>query len=221
MEKYFDLIKTFSLFEGINECDIIPLLSCLGAKTAHFEKNETIFSYSEDLLVGIVLSGKVHIIKEDYYGNRNIIANIEKGEIFGETISFANIKTLNVSAISAEKSDILCIDYRKVISPCSKTCHFHNRLIYNMVRILSLKNIYMNQKIEIISKRTTREKILAYLSQEADKAKSNTFKIPFNRQELADYLHVDRSAMSNVLCKLRDEGILNFNKNVFELKWKE
>jgi DNA-binding transcriptional ArsR family regulator len=127
------------------------------------------------------------------------------------------IKMLPVSVISSTESELLFIDCRKLAAPCSKACDFHSRLIQNMLNIISKKNVSLTQKIEFLSKRTTREKLLAYLSAEAKKAGSNRFSISFNRQELADYLFVERSAMSAELSKLRDDGILKYHKNQFEL----
>jgi CRP-like cAMP-binding protein len=119
--------------------------------------------------------------------------------------------------MAAEKSEILWINYKKIISTCSAACLFHTSLIKNLIQNLAQKNILLMQKIECITKRTTREKLLAYLSAQVSHTIGNTIQIPFNRQELADYLSVDRSAMSSELGKLRDEGILRFNKNKFEL----
>lgn len=219
MEKYLDLLKTVSLFANVDMSDIKSLLNCLSAKTERFKENETIFlAGNKAEFVGIVLSGQVQVVKEDFYGNKNIVASIEKGQLFGEAFACADLKILPVSVFSAEDSEIMLIDYRKIITTCSNTCSFHSKLIYNMLRIVANKNIILSQKIEFISKRTTKEKLLAYLSSEAKKAGSNSFSIPFSRQELADFLSVDRSAMSAKLCKLRDSGVIEFNKNKFVLK---
>jgi len=219
MEKYLDLLKTVSLFANVDMSDIKSLLNCLSAKTERFKENETIFlAGNKAEFVGIVLSGQVQVVKEDFYGNKNIVASIEKGQLFGEAFACADLKILPVSVFSAEDSEIMLIDYRKIITTCSNTCSFHSKLIYNMLRIVANKNIILSQKIEFISKRTTKEKLLAYLSSEAKKAGSNSFSIPFSRQELADFLSVDRSAMSAELCKLRDSGVIEFNKNKFVLK---
>lgn len=219
MEKYLDLLKTVSLFANVDMSDIKSLLNCLSAKTERFKENETIFlAGNKAEFVGIVLSGQVQVVKEDFYGNKNIVASIEKGQLFGEAFACADLKILPVSVFSAEDSEIILIDYRKIITTCSNTCSFHSKLIYNMLRIVANKNIILSQKIEFISKRTTKEKLLAYLSSEAKKAGSNSFSIPFSRQELADFLSVDRSAMSAELCKLRDSGVIEFNKNKFVLK---
>ncbi|MDD3704974.1 MAG: Crp/Fnr family transcriptional regulator [Clostridiaceae bacterium] len=218
MKKYLDVLKTVALFRGIEALELLPLLSCLSANRAHYEKGQTIFFSGDQIKqFGIVLSGQVQIVQDDYYGNRSILAEVSQGHLFGESFVYSEIKMLPVSVITSTESEVLFIDCRKLAAPCAKACDFHSRLIQNMLNIISMKNISLTQKIEFVSKRTTREKLLAYLSVEAKKAGSNHFSIPFNRQELADYLFVERSAMSAELSKLRDEGVLKYHKNQFEL----
>jgi CRP-like cAMP-binding protein len=218
MKNFLEVLKTVELFKGIGESDIQPLLSCLGAKINHYEKGETVFFSGESIKqFGIVLSGQVQVVQEDYYGNRSILSKIDSGSLFGESFACAEIEALPVSVITSAKSELLFIDCRALASPCARACDFHSRLIRNMLNIVAMKNISLTQKIEFTSKRTTREKLMAYLSAEAKKAGSNRFFIPFNRQELADYLSVDRSAMSAELSKLRNDGVLRFHKNQFEL----
>lgn len=218
MQKYLNVLKKLSLFEGISEENTSALLSCLNAKTVHYEKSRYVYLSGESFEgMGIVLSGSVQIIKEDYYGNRLIISEVGEAELFGETFACADIKKLPVSVYASEDSDIMFIDYRRLISPCSSTCAFHSKLIYNMVRIVAMKNIMLNEKIEVMSKRTTREKLITYLSSEAQRAKSSRFEISFNRQELADFLCVERSAMSAELSRMQADGLLKYEKNRFEL----
>lgn len=218
MERNFEILKYTSLFRGIEGAELSALLSCLGTKVAKYKKGETIFYFGERIeRFGIVLSGQAQVFYDDYYGNRNILAHIDPGNLFGESFANGEIKTLPVSVIATAESEILFIECLKIASPCSKACAFHSKLIQNMLRIVSMKNVSLMQKLEFTSKRTTREKLLSYLSLEAKKAGDSHFSIPFNRQELADYLFVDRSAMSAELSKLRDDGILKFDKNRFEL----
>lgn len=218
MKNFFEVLKTLDLFKGIDESELVPLLSCLSAKEAHYEKGQTVFLSGEKIeCFGIVLSGQVQVVQDDYYGNRSIFAKIGTGNLFGESFACAETKTLPVSVITTIESDLLFIDCHRLAAPCANACAFHRSLIQNMLNIIAMKNISLTQKMEFTSKRTTREKLMAYISAEAKKATSNQFSIPFNRQELADYLSVERSAMSAELSKLRDDGILKFNKNQFEL----
>ncbi|OPZ86615.1 MAG: Nitrogen fixation regulation protein FixK [Firmicutes bacterium ADurb.Bin419] len=218
MKKNLKILKTSPLFSDIDEKDLLTMLNCLSARKAVFTKDSYIFT-AEGIVndVGIVLSGSVNIIKEDFWGNRAILAKTQSGELFGEAFSFAGAKRLPVSVVAAEKTEVLFVDFKKITTTCSSSCNFHTQLISNILKILAQKNIMLTQKLEHIVKRTTREKLLSYLSEQAIKHASNNFTIPFNRQELADYLSVDRSAMSNELSKLRDEGILEFSKNNFKL----
>lgn len=219
MDKYLNILKNVSLFENIEKQDISSLLVCLAAKVSSYKQKEAIFIAGDKAdYIGIVLCGKVQIVKEDFYGNKNILAITQSGELFGEAFACSDIKIVPVSVFACEDCEIMFMDYRRIITMCPKTCSFHSSLIFNMLRILANKNIMLNQKIEIASKRTTKEKLLAFLSSEAKKAGSNSFSIPFDRQELADFLFVDRSAMSSELCKLRDSGMIEFNKNRFVLK---
>lgn len=218
MKKYLSILQSTALFDNIGESELNSLLSCLSAKVETFEKKQFIFFEGDKVeAMGIVLSGQVQVIKEDFYGNKNIVAVFEPGDLFAETFVCSDAKTLPVSVVSAADSEIMFVDFKKLITICGNSCVFHHRLILNMLRILANKNILLNQKMEITAKRTTREKLLAYLSAEAKKAKSASFDIPMNRQELADYLSVDRSALSAELSKLRDEGALDFHKNHFTL----
>jgi len=218
MKKYLDILKSVDLFRDIEESELQPLLSCLSAKEGHYEKGQTVFYSGESIQrFGIVLSGQVQVVQDDYYGNRSILSIIGPGSLFGESFACAEIKTLPVSVITTTESELLFINCHKLAVPCAKACGFHSKLIQNMLAIVSMKNILLTQKFEFTSKRTTREKLLAYLSAEAKKAENSRFTIPFNRQELADYLSVERSAMSAELSKLRDDGVLKFLKNQFEL----
>lgn len=206
------------LFFEISAQEMKSLLQCLNARTKTYAKDEIIFLAGDEATdIGLVLTGSVQVVKEDFFGNRTIIAQATKGELFAEAFSCTQDKVLEVSAIAMEKSEIMLIDYQRIITTCPSSCTFHTRLIKNMLGILAQKNIQLNRKIEHTSKRTTREKLMSYLMEQAKKANSNRFHIPFDRQELADYLCVERSAMSAELGRMRDEGLLSFKKNQFEL----
>lgn len=206
------------LFKEINEADLNALLHCFSAVQKQYKKNQIIFM-ADDLVdtVGIVLAGSVHVVQEDFWGNQTILAHIESSGLFGEAFSCAELDRIPVSVVAVQNSDILMIDYRKIIRTCSSSCVFHTRLIKNMLSILAKKNVLLTQKMELLTRRTTREKILSYLSAQAQQAGSATFVIPFNRQELANYLSVDRSALSKELSKMQKDGILVYKKNQFEL----
>jgi len=219
MQEYLFILKKSPLFSGIEENEAEQLLSCLGAKTAAYLKNQYIFRAGETTSsAGLVLSGSVHILKEDVWGNRGILAEAQTGDLFGETYAVLPKRPLEVSAFAAENTEILFLSMHKILTICSSACRFHTLLIQNLLSVLAQKNLMLTEKMEHLTKRSTREKLLSYLSAEAQRQQSSAFEIPYNRQQLADYLSVDRSAMSGELGKLRDEGLLRFHKNRFELK---
>jgi len=219
MQNFFEPLRQCLLFNGIHPSDLEKLLRCLQARQRVCRKNEFIFSAGDAVrAIGIVLSGAVHIQQEDYWGNRTILAHITPGGLFGEAFSCAETDSLPVSAAVAEDAEILLLDYKRIVTTCSSACAFHASLIQNMMKLLAQKNILLTQKMEIITRRTTRERLLAYLSAQAALAGKNRFTIPFNRQQLADYLSVERSAMSAELSRMQADGLLWTNKSVFELR---
>ncbi|MDR2156434.1 MAG: Crp/Fnr family transcriptional regulator [Clostridiales Family XIII bacterium] len=210
--------KNCPLFFGIDDGDLTSLLACLSGTERTYKKGETVlFAGDKPTAAGIVLSGAVHIAKEDYFGNRNIIAEIGTGGLFGEALVCAEAEAASVTVTAGGNSNILFVNYNRIITTCPSACAFHATLIRNMLRLLALKNISLVDKLEHVTKRTTQEKVLSYLSGQAQKCGSNVIEIPFNRQEMADYLSVERSALSAELSRLRDDGVIRFRKNKFEL----
>lgn len=219
MENCQDVLHICPLFKGISPEELDAMLRCLGAVTRTYQKDEYVFTAgTEAHSVGVILKGNVQAVKEDYAGNREILARLSAGELFGETFACTGISELPVSILSTDKSEILFIDYKRILTSCTSACAFHSRLIENMVRIIAEENLRLTQKIEHTMKRTIREKLLSYLSAQAVHAKSRTFVIPFNRQQLADYLSVDRSALSAELSRMREDGLLEFERSRFTLK---
>ena len=216
MRKIFDTLKSNPLFQGIAFSDFERMLGCLSARPVKYRKNDVILLSGDTVsFVGLVLTGCVRIIKESSDGNASILAELSVSEVFGEVFACAGISQSPVTVLASEDAEILVIDFKKIITTCSAACTFHARLIENMLKLLAHKNLLLNQKMDIISKRTTREKLLCFFDYQRGAARK--FTIPFNREELARYLCVDRSAMSNELSKLRNEGLISFNKNEFEL----
>ena len=196
--------------------DFEQLFNCLSVKTAYFKKDEVILLSGETInFVGLVLAGGVQIIKEDMDGRITILTELGVSEIFGEVFACAEITQSPVTIIATENAEIMLMDYKKIITSCTAACPFHARLIENMLKLIAQKNLMLNQKIDILSKRTTRDKLLSYF--DAQRGMAKKFTIPYNREELAQYLCVDRSAMSNELGKMRDEGLIKFTKSTFEI----
>ena len=218
MIDYLEALNISPLFHNIPSEDITSLLACLNANEKTYSKNTSILSCGDSINeLGIVLSGSVTIQKEDFWGNRSILAKISTGNLFAEAFASTQTEEIPINVVATEKTRILWINFKRIISPCSPACGFHKKLISNIVQILAHKNISLTEKIQHTACRTTKDKLLSYLSAQALQQKSNYFSIPFNRQELADYLNVDRSAMSKALCDLRDDEILSFQKNTFTL----
>jgi len=218
LKKYFEILKKCALFEGITEDSLLRLLPCFGARVESFDKKYTVFAEgSPARYVGIVLSGSVQIVKNDYDGNRSIVLTVGPSGLFGESFACADISEMPVSVIAAEESEIMLIDCHHILHTCSNACGHHQQMIFNLMKNLAIKNLAFHQKIEVTSKRSTREKLLTYLSLQAQRAHAKSFRIPFDRQELADYLEVERSGLSSEIGKLKREGILRCDKNFFEL----
>ena len=218
MKKYIPILKRTKLFSGVGEEDIASLLSCLGARKKEYKKGEYILREGEHISdIFILVEGKIHIQKDDYWGNRSILSVISVGEMFGEGYAAPESGALLNDVVAVEDSSVIFFDVKRILTTCSSACRFHNMIVQNMFFAISDKNRKLVQKLGHMSGRTTRAKLISYLSEEAKRQGSSAFTVPFNRQQLADYLCVDRSAMSNELCKMRDEGMIKFEKSRFEL----
>ena len=218
MEKYFSILRKCTLFNDIEDENIIPLLGCLGAKVEEYDKKYTILAEGNPAkYIGIVLSGEAQMEKVDFYGNRSIVTNISVSEIFGEAFACAGIDKIPVTVIAKEPGEIMLLDCERILHSCSNACGFHRQIIFNLMKELATKNLMFHKKIEITSQRSTREKLMTYLMQQAKSIGSDSFTVPFDRQELADYLEVERSGLSAEIGKLKKEGILDCTKNRFTL----
>ena len=218
MEKYIPILKRTQLFSGVGEEEIGAMLNCLQARLCTYKKGEYVLRQGEHLdKILVLVSGKLHIQRDDYWGNRSIINMVSIGEMFGEAYVAPESGTLMNDVLAVEDSAVIFFDVKRIITVCSAACRFHSMVVQNLFFAISDKNRKLVQKLTFMTKRTTREKLIAYLSEESKRQNSSEFSIPFNRQQLADYLSVDRSAMSNELCKMRDEGLIEFEKNYFKL----
>ncbi|MDY5345726.1 MAG: Crp/Fnr family transcriptional regulator [Eubacteriales bacterium] len=218
MEKYVNALKKSALFAGIEQNEILSLLHCVDAKVLNYKKGEFVLRQGDEMVdIALLLDGSLHIQSDDYWGNRSILGHVSGGEIFGEAYVLSHDSRILNDVVAVENSVVMFINAKRIISVCSSTCVFHTKVVQNMFLVISEKNKKLVQKLGHVCKRSIREKLNSYLSQEAKKQKSPNIIIPFNRQQLADFLSVDRSAMSNELCKMRDEGLIEFRKNYFRL----
>ena len=206
------------LFRGISECEIEELLLCLGAHERSFQKGDVIFRAGSPVNeFGLVLSGSVNIVVNLYWGNSIIFGHVGKGEVFSENYAAIPGKELLCDVVACEDTHVLFLKMQSVMTTCRKGCAYHNRIIQNMLRISAQKNLNMSSRMMHTASKSLRERLLSYLSEQALERGSAHFTIPFNRQQLADYLAVNRSAMSNELSKMQEEGLITFRKNEFIL----
>lgn len=203
------------LFENIEDNEVLELLKCIGIKTKTYKKNTLIVKAGNKIdYLGVILDGSAEITKTDLLNKKTIIEELKINDIFGHNIVCLGLNKSPVDIIAKTKCEVLFLPFEKVVNPCEKACSYHIQLIKNVMKMISKRNTFLNDKLDIIAQKTTREKILALLE---TYKKDGVFTIPYTREEMAKFLCVDRSAMSRELCKMRDEGILKFNKNQFEL----
>ena len=218
MKKYLEILKKCPLFFGIDEENLLRMLTCLGARVDHYDKSYTVMAEGGACKhIGIVLDGCVLVTGNDYYGNRSIISVINPSETFMAAFAMSGVEHLPLSVVADRPSVIMTINGEHILSTCSNNCSFHKTLIFNLMRDLARKTVEFHKRAGIISKRSTREKLLEYLMTVSKQEGKREFFIPFDRQQLADYLEVDRSGLSTEIGKLKSEGIIENKKNYFKL----
>lgn len=218
MKKYIKVLKNSKIFSGVSEEEIESMLSCLNSRIHSFKKGEYVLRQGEvisDILV--LVDGALHVQRIDYWGNLSILSHVGVGEMFGEAYIAPESGVLMNDVVAVEDSTVMLFDVRRIVTTCPSACRFHSLVVQNMFFAISEKNRRLVRKLGHMSKRTTRDKLISYLSEESKKHRSAEFTIPFTRQQLADYLSVDRSAMSNELCKMRDDGLIEFERSRFKL----
>ena len=219
MTDFFPVIKDSSLFTGILEEELAELLSCLDAKKEDFPKEAFLLRAGDKVeSIGLVLAGKALIIQEDIWGNRNIVSKIGPGQSFGEAFACVPLASANVSVVAETPVTVLYLNVNRILNICSSACRHHSLIIHNLLEEMAAKNLRFSQKLTHMGQRTTRSKLMSYLSAEAQRLGSYEFDIPFSRQQLADYLGVERSGLSVELGKLQEEGVLEYRRNHFILK---
>lgn len=206
-----ELVKS-PLFHGIESDELESLLYCLKPKIHMYEKNEYIKIAGDKFdSIGIVLQGEVTVNKENVAGNRVIVTKLEPGDMFGETLVFSSQPFWIATVQAQKKSKVIFIKGESILGECAKLCPWHKTLIQNMLRIVSEKALVLNRKVEYLSITGIREKICTYLLEQYKKSGNTTFILPMNRKELAEFLNVSRPSLSREMCRLRDEGIIDFH----------
>lgn len=218
MQNHISVLRSCPFFAGLNEDEILSILHCVQAVEIARQRGSYIFRAGDSTeVMGLVLSGTTLVIQEDLWGHRNILSKCSAGDFFGEPYAATPGAILNISVVAEEDCEILLLNVKRLLTACPAACDHHQKLIRNLVSVLANKILIFNDKVTHISKRTTREKLLSYLSAESLRQGALSFDIPFDRQQLADYLCIDRAAMSAEISKLQKEGLIKTNRNHFEL----
>lgn len=218
MDDLYPILSKCALFENIKENEYKGLLGCINSYVKNFKNDEyVIFSGNEINYVGIVLSGSIEIIKEDYAGSRHILDFLGPSDIFAEGIACTKQHISPVTVRTKQDSKILFIPFDRIIKTCSNSCGFHIQLIKNMMMLLGEKNYNMNRKMELLMLKGMREKLATFLLNESYKRQSQTFQIQLNRNELAEYLNVSRTSMCRELATMKDLGMIDFYQNSFKI----
>ena len=219
MKEFFSVIRSSLLFSGISEQEFSSMQTCLKAENKNFPKGAFVLRAGDTAeSIGLVLSGNVLIVQEDIWGNRNILSKAGPGQTFATAFACAPGSLLNTSVIAKTPVTAMFLPVKRILSVCSSACSHHSRIIRNLLGELAEKNLHFSEKLTHMGQRTTRAKLMSYFSAEAQKLGAYEFDIPFSRQQLADYLGVERSGLSLELGKMRNEGLLDFHKSHFILK---
>ena len=219
MKDFLPVIRASRLFSGVSERELEAMLACLRPETKDYPKDAFVLRAGDTAeAVGLVLSGTILMLQEDVWGNRNILSKAGPGQIFAAAYACAPGSVLNVSVLAETPVTVLFLNVGRVLTLCPAACAHHSRIIRNLLGELAGKNLRLGEKLTHMGQRTTRAKLMSYLSAEAQRLGTYELDIPFSRQQLADYLGVERSGLSLELGKMKQDGLLEFHKNHFELK---
>ena len=214
---YSSLVKT-ALFKGISQEELQSVLQCLNSTTQTYKKGEVIYRSSQVVeAVGLIVYGGVNIEYDDIWGNRSLLNHLERGEVFAETYACIPGEALMVNVVACEETCVLFLNTTQLLTTCTSACSHHNKIIRNLLEVSAEKNLSLSRRIFHTSAKTIRGRLMSYLSYQSMQEKKYSFTIPFNRQQFADYLGVDRSALSNELSKMQNDGLIVYNKNHFSV----
>lgn len=219
MEEFLSTIRSTPLFSGVSEAELTAMLACLKAEKKDFPKEAFVLRAGDTAeSIGLVLTGTVLVIQEDIWGNRNILSKAGLGQTFAAAYACAPGSRLNVSVVAETPVTVLFLNVKRILTVCPSACSYHNRIIRNLLGELAGKNLQFSEKLTHVGQRSTRSKIMSYLSAEAQRLGTYELDIPFSRQQLADYLGVERSGLSQELGKMKKDGLLDYRKSHFVLK---
>ena len=219
MKDFLSVIRASQLFSGISEDELTAMLTCLDTRQTNFPKDTFLMRVGNTAdSIGLLLEGSALIIQEDIWGNRNILSKAGPGQTFAAAYACAPGSVLNVSVVAETPVTAMFLNVGRVLNVCPSACSHHSRIIRNLLGELAEKNLRFSEKLTHMGQCTTRAKLMSYFSAEAQRLGKYEFDIPFSRQQLADYLAVERSGLSLELGKMKNDGLLDFHKNHFVLK---
>jgi len=218
MAEYAAVLKTVSIFAALGDAERASILRCLGTETKAVPKNGVILRAGEKPAhVGIVLSGTLHIVKDDLDGNRTLIAVVAPGELFAQALCCAGVRESPVTVLAGEDAQIMLLRFDRILHTCPSACPYHQKLIENMLKLVAQKNLYLQNRMDILTVKSIRVKVMRYLGALAA-GRGREITVPFNREGLAAYLGAERSALSHELMKMKRDGLIDYRKNKFILR---
>lgn len=219
MKDFLHIIRSAPLFSGVSDTELTAMLACLKAEKKSFPKEAFVLQPGDTAAsIGLVLLGTVLVIQEDIWGNRNILSKAGPGQTFAAAYACAPGSRLNVSVVADTPITVLFLNVERILTVCPSACSCHSHMIRNLLGELAMKNLQFSEKLTHVGQRSTRSKIMSYLSAEAQRLGTYELDIPFSRQQLADYLCVERSGLSLELGKMKKDGLLDYHKSHFVLK---
>lgn len=218
-QKLSSAVKGCSLFEGMQEDELVSLLACLKPRISRLSRNEIANSEGDPFEgIGIILSGQAAVVKENAAGNRTMFTMLKPGELFGEMAAFSGNGTWPATVVAQSVCSIMYLPPDKILGQCERACNGHRTLIMNMLSILSRKAMTLSRKLEYLSMKSLRGRIARFLVEQATKSGQTTFLLPMNRNELAEFLNVSRPSLSRELSRMRDDGLLDFHRSSLQIK---
>ncbi|HCX65263.1 MAG TPA: transcriptional regulator [Eubacteriaceae bacterium] len=218
LENYYKTLESNPLFSQLDDYSLDELLGCLRPKVKTYEKNEIIALAGEPFTnLGIVLEGQVHVLKESATGAKLIMSTLEPGEMFGEMIAFSGRSKWAATVQATKKSVVLFMESDTIVGQCNRMCSWHKTLIQNMLKIVSNRALYLNQKVEYLSIKSMRGKLAKFFVEESEHKSSLKFELNINRNEMADFLNVSRPSMSREMGKMKEEGLIDYKRNQVEI----
>ncbi len=213
-----DNMKYTSLFKGVSESELLRMYNCLGGRKASFKSGEVVFEYIEPSdNIGIVIDGSIVIERTDIFGSKFTLDIMEKGDVFGETIAFSNVVGDSICVVARSECEVIFISMNRIAHPCTKVCECHSQVLENLLTMISLKARKLGERVEVMSNKTIREKLMYYFMLESAREKSRTFTIPFSISVLAEYICADRSAMTRELANMKRDGLIHTEKRTVTL----